>query len=75
MVFNYEEVKLRGTKNCKCKKCRKKLRRQKTFSQTINPWNKTATGTVKTRDEILKSLRDEIREWKEKDEICENCSN
>lgn len=39
-------------------------RQQKTFSQTLNPFNKAADGTPKTREQILVELREEADRWK-----------
>jgi hypothetical protein len=71
----FEIVKLRGIKNCKCELCNKSLRKQKTFSQTINPFNKNKKGWVKTKDEIINELKSLIETWKENKEFCENCLN
>lgn len=61
MRINFEEVKIKATyywyENGR--------RRQKTqtFSQTINPWNKTADGVQKSRAEILEELKDRRADW------------
>lgn len=39
-------------------------KRQKTFYQTINPFNVNAEGLVKTRQEIMKELIAEGEAWK-----------
>jgi hypothetical protein len=39
-------------------------RQQKTFSQTLNPFNKAADGTPKTREQIMAELREEADRWK-----------
>ena len=41
----------------------KKRRRQKTFYQTVNPFNKNADGSVKTRAEVYAAVRAEARAW------------
>ena len=41
----------------------KKRKRQKTFEQTINPFNKNPDGSVKTRADIIKELNSECRKW------------
>lgn len=41
----------------------KTLERQKTFYQTLNPFNKTADGRVKVWSDIMKELQAEALEW------------
>jgi len=74
MITIFNEVKLQGTKYVKCRGCNKKIRRQKTFSQTLNPYNKK-NGVIKTRVIIRAELRESIEEWKKESEICQACSN
>ncbi len=69
----FEEVSRWAEKTVKCAKCGKRLRRQRTFSQTINPWNRTADGRVKTRSDIMAELGAEIEEWKTQPELCRKC--
>jgi hypothetical protein len=57
MAFNitrtvYEKVELRFYKNGKCSICSKPMKRQTTFYQTLNPFNKNKNGSIKTRQEI-----------------------
>lgn len=42
----------------------KRKRKQKKFSQTINPFNKNKDGLPKTKKEILIELKDRIEKWK-----------
>lgn len=62
----YEQVKLTGYTTISCLQCGKRMKRQKTFYQTINPFNKSKLypGELKGRSEILKELQDKIEEWK-----------
>lgn len=41
----------------------KKRRRQKMFWKSVNPWNKNADGSVKTRAEVQAEVDREAREW------------
>lgn len=43
----------------------KKRRRQKTFTQTENPFNKNADGSVKTPAQIYASVLAEAAAWKD----------
>lgn len=47
----FSEIKLYAQKSFVCA-CGKKVRRSKTFIQTLNPFNKTKTGEVKTARQI-----------------------
>ena len=59
--YTFDEVKHTATKYIM--KDGKKVRRQKTFSQTINPFNVKEDGTVKTRLDIQRELVAEAKEW------------
>jgi hypothetical protein len=72
-ITYYEEIKHRVQKRVPCTGCGKELRRQQTFIQTINPWNKDARGNVKTPQQIKASLVEEGNEWKTKPETCSAC--
>lgn len=73
ITTTFDEEKLTGKKTVNCSGCGKKLARSKVFSQTINPWNKTQDGRVKTRADIRTELSAEIKEWKLQPEICKAC--
>lgn len=60
----FDEVSLTGRKVIRCVDCNKTLRRQKKFSQTINPFNKNVNGKVKSRSEIHDELVVTMNEWK-----------
>lgn len=73
-TIHFDEVKRTGYKNVKCSKgCGRKLRRQKKFWQTLNPFNKNKDGTVKTREDIHKALDAEVKKWQEQPETCIYC--
>lgn len=69
----FQEVKVKGSKKCKCT-CGKRVSRSKTFSQTINPWNKNKEGNPKSFGEIQEELSNERNEWMNEKELCSNCS-
>lgn len=70
----YEEVSMTGVKTVSCQGgCGRKLKRQKKFYQTLNPFNKNKKGVVKTTYEIYEELRNEIAEWRTTGEICKHC--
>jgi hypothetical protein len=70
----FEEVTRWSQKSVKCEGCGKRVNRAKTFLQTINPFNTTATGTVKDREQINRELADEVAAWRRKPERCSKCS-
>lgn len=70
VVTTYEPVRVQVTKAMPCPACGRKVRRQRTFQQTINPWNKNADGTVKTSFEVLRAVRIQAKEWQEQPETC-----
>lgn len=76
-VYRFEEIKQKAKKTVPCDECGKKVTRQRTFSQTINPFNKNADGNPKTSREISEELAAECREWEAKQtgELCTPCYN
>lgn len=67
-MIKFEKVKLKAKKTIIDKNGKKKTI-QKTFFQTINPWNKNMSGLriglIKNSDDILKELKEDIKAWKE----------
>lgn len=69
-TYTYEKVEHPVSKTAKCVECGKRLRRQTTVSQTLNPYNKNANGRVKTRQEILAELAVKAKEWQDEPVWC-----
>lgn len=70
----FSKVSLADSKYVECAGgCGRKLRRKKTFYQTLNPFNLNKDGEKKTRAEIYAELREEIAEWKNQPETCRDC--
>ncbi|MFW9872336.1 MAG: hypothetical protein ACFFG0_04475 [Candidatus Thorarchaeota archaeon] len=65
----YEEIEVKAIKFGNCL-CGKKLKRSKTFTQTLNPFN-LKDGRLKTRSEILYELEEEANKWKTEQVHCE----
>ena len=61
--YRFQEVKLHATKSWK-NADGKRIVRRRTFSQTLNPYNKDANGVVKDAAAIRKELQKEIADWK-----------
>jgi hypothetical protein len=72
MRYTFEEVRLSATKSVKCK-CGKRVRRSKTFFQTINPFNKRTDGQMKCRSDICTELTADVKQWKAEPELCAAC--
>lgn len=63
-TVTFDEVSLREQRRVPCANgCGKKLTRSRTFTQTINPYNKNAAGEPKTRTEIYAELKAEAASW------------
>lgn len=64
-VTNFESVRLHSEKNLPCPRCGRKTRRARTFTQTLNPFNRRADGTPKTPVDIHAELQAEAAEWRQ----------
>jgi len=53
--------------------CGKKLRRQRTFSETQSPFNKNANGEPKSVQDIYASLQEKAERWERQPEVCDPC--
>jgi uncharacterized C2H2 Zn-finger protein len=73
-TIRFQEVTQQGTKNLPCPDCGKRVRRQKTFSQTINPFNKNANGAPKSHQEIRTELLEQVRTWAAEPVLCSACT-
>lgn len=61
MLYSFNEIKLTGKRKVIVNG--KKKIQQKTFSQTVNPFNKNLDGSIKSAKEIIAELKEEIAEW------------
>lgn len=59
----FEVVKCNIEKRGTCAVCNKRGMRSKTFSQTLNPWNKGADGLQKGRAAIMAENEQRALEW------------
>ena len=77
-TIRFEEVRRQFTRSNPCPGCGRKVRRQRTFSQTINPFNQTGEGDdrhVKSRREIWDELAAAGAEWQAEAETCSRCES
>lgn len=72
-TYRFEEVKGYYDKKVPCTVCGRQVRRQRTFSQTLNPFNKNAQGELKTRKEIYAELHEKGTAWKAEPETHPKC--
>lgn len=72
-TYRFEKVPLTATKSVPCTICGKKVRRQRTFMQTINPFNKHTDGIPKSRVDILRELKAQADDWETAAETHPKC--
>lgn len=72
-TVNFEVVQMSVQKKFPCTHCGKKRQRTRTFSQTLNPWNKTDAGHVKDRVQIMHENRENAKEWLTAPGMCVGC--
>lgn len=72
----YERVPFTARKNLPCPSCGKQVRRQRTFEQTISPFNSNVTPGM-TRDEAVLAIRaalmQDVAAWKAQPAMCTPC--
>lgn len=65
--IRFQELKIKGVRRWKDPETGKPRQQTRTFMQTINPFNKTASGRVKTSEDIMPELKAERDAWLKKD--------
>lgn len=73
-TVRFPEVKCWEQKTVKCSVCGKRLRREKTFTATINPFNVNEDGSQKTATQIREKLGLDAAAWKKEPETCRECA-
>ena len=61
--ITFPEVHATGIAFTRCLNCGKRVRRQRTFKQTVSPFNQHTDGRKKTYAEVLDSVNKEARAW------------
>jgi hypothetical protein len=61
--YIFEELSALAMRKGKCTVCGKSGRRQRTFTMTVNPWNKNPDGTVRTWLEVHEAVAAQARAW------------
>jgi hypothetical protein len=73
-TVTFNEVVVHGMKSIKCAGgCGRTLKRSRKFWQTLSPFNKNASGELKSRDGIFGELKAERNAWIGESEICKHC--
>lgn len=71
-TYRFQEVTYQATRSLKCA-CGKRFRRSRTFSHTINPFNRNKeTGQPKTYAEVYKDVKAEGEAW-QPEPVCTGC--
>ena len=70
--IRFDEVCYTVQLKIRCFGCSKRLSRQRTFRQTLNPWNVNAAGQPKNRSEIRQELREQAAKWHPQG-VCADC--
>ena len=71
-TIRFQPVGFTTHKTVKCTGCGKRLKRQRRFEQTLNPYNRI-DGIPKTAEQIFEEERAKAAEWKQKPETCWQC--
>jgi hypothetical protein len=75
-TYRFATVPWQAIKSLPCPSCGRKVRRQRTFTQTLNPWNKDpASGLPRTMQQILAALKVEAEAWQAKPDTCSKCED
>lgn len=62
-TIEFERITVSGKKSGKCPACGRRVTRSRTFEQTVNPFNRTADGTPKDREQIRRELLEKRDAW------------
>lgn len=63
ITTTYDRVKATAKREVTCPGCHGKRTIQRTFYQTVNPFNKNEDGTIKTYRQVWRSVTDEAKAW------------
>lgn len=73
--ITFDKVSRSFVKSVKCGYCKAPVRRQRTFFQTMNPFNTHAlTKRPKDREQIERELVELGRAWQRQPELCVDCA-
>jgi hypothetical protein len=72
-TIRFQPVGLTARKRLPCPGCGKRLKRQRRFEQTLNPYNRLH-GIPKTAEQIFDEERSKAAEWQQQPETCTPCA-
>lgn len=70
-TYRFQEVSRTARRTIRCAKCGKRRTRQRTFTNTINPFNKNADGIPKDWSEVARDVAAEAAAWQPT--VCASC--
>lgn len=62
-AVTYPVVTVHAERKGRCPLCHRRVTRRMTFENTVNPFNRTPDGHVRTREEVRAKLREEAARW------------
>lgn len=66
-TVRFEEVKYKGIAKGICPVCKKSVVRAKTFTNTINPFNRNKDGEIKSWKEVSIDVKNRAEKWEKSD--------
>jgi hypothetical protein len=72
-TITFPAIEQRVSKTAKCIRCEKRLRRATTISKTVNPFNRRADGTPKSRAEVGADVAAAAGQWMAAPVWCDPC--
>jgi hypothetical protein len=63
IIRRFETVKRTAVRKLVCVHCGRRFRRQRTFTNTINPYNRNPDGSIRTRREVEENVARLAGEW------------
>jgi hypothetical protein len=71
-TYTYEGPSRKATRKGTCPTCNKPVTRSTSFSATVNPFNRNADGSVKSRAEVAAGVEAMARAWQPEPEVFEH---
>ena len=72
-TYRFDRISAQRTRSGKCPSCGKRRTRSKTFTSTVNPFNRNEDGTIKTPREVRQDVNAKASQWVP-DFTCATCS-
>lgn len=62
-TYRFQKVQCQFEQTGQCPTCLKRVTRRRTFTQTVNPFNRNDDGSVKTSAEVYAAVKAEGEAW------------